>query len=220
MKQGTRDIAVSLIAACLVALGIATFATSMAHSQINVVPQIGLNTSNLRQNTYSAAILALVPKAAATDFFCISGSTTKTVKINRIEVSGTGTLGSFPVYLNHNSTLDTGTKAVAATYGPVPYPLNSMNPAATAVTVAYNSTGGNPTIGGTATTLRSGVLLVGASATYTSPVDRLTWDFGTREDFYNQHLVIPPNTTEQICLNLVAASPTAVLEGYIEWTEQ
>lgn len=207
-----RKISFALATVVLASIGLAV-------AQVNTVPQIGLNTANLRQNTYSAAILKLVPAASATDFFCISGSASKTIRINRIELSGTGTLGSFPIYLNHNSTLDTGTAAVAATYGPIPYKLNSANPAATATTVAYNTTGGNPTIGGTATTLRSGVLLVGASATYTSPIDRLVWNFGTESEEFNQHLIIPPGTTEQICLNLVAGSPTAVLEGYIEWTE-
>jgi hypothetical protein len=222
MKQVHRDIICGIIVASLVAFGVAGYTTifTPAHSQVNVVPQIGLSTANLRQNTYTASILKLVPAAATTDFFCISGSTTKSIKINRIELSGTGTLGSFPIYLNHNTTLDTGTRAVAATYGPVAYPLSSANPTATAVPIAYNTTGGNPTIGGTATTLRSGVLLIGASATYTAPIDRLVWNFGTESEEYNQRLFIPANTTEQICLNLVAASPTAVLEGYFEWTEE
>lgn len=192
---------------------------SCANAQVNVVPQVGLNTANLRQNTYTAAIRKLVPAAATTDFFCISGSASKAIHITRIELSGTGTLGSFPIYLNHNTTLDTGTAAVAATYGPVAYPLNSSNPASAAVPVAYNTTGGNPTIGGTATTLRTGVLLIGASATYTAPIDRLVWTFGSSDEFYSQRLLIPANTTEQFCLNLVAASPTAVLEGSIEWME-
>lgn len=197
----------------------ALFATS-ALAQVNVVPQIGVNTANLRQNTYTAAIKNLVPAASTTDFFCISGSTTKTIKINKIELSGSGTLGSSPVFLNHNSTLDTGTAAVAATYGPIAYPIVSTNPTATATVVAYNSTGGNPTIGGTATLFRSGQLTISPTATTTIGQDRLTWRFGTSDGFYNQQLIIPPNTTEQICLNLAASSLTAVLQGYIEWTEE
>ena len=199
----------------------AWFITSAAMAQVNVVPQVGVNTANLRLNTYSAAIIALVPAASTTDFFCIDGSASKKIHINRWEVSGTGTLGSFPVYLNHNLGLSTGTKAVAATYGPVPVALNSTEPAATATLVAYNTTGGVATVGGVVTNIRTGVLLIGASATYTSPIDRLVWDFGTRDEFYNMRLDIPAGaTTEQYCLNLVAASPTAVLEGYIEWTEE
>ena len=191
-----------------------------ALAQVNFVPQIGVNSANLRQNTYTAAILKLVPEGTtATDFFCISAGTTKSIHINQIRLSGTGTLTTTPIYLNHNSTLDTGTAAVAATYGPVAYPLASTEPPATAVVVAYNATGGNPTIGGTATTLRTGNLTVGAIGTTTGAQDRLFWDFGSSQEAYNAHLFIPKNTTEQICLNLASTSITAVLEGYIEWTE-
>lgn len=203
----------------LLALGLA-LGIGGASAQVNFVPQVGVNSANLRQNTYSAAIKALVPAAATTDFFCINGSATKRVLINRIELSGSGTAIAVPVYLNHNSALDTGTKAVAATYGPVPNPINVKEPAATATATAYNTTGGNPTIGGTVTLIRSGVLAVQAT-TVGSPADRLVWNFGTANEAYNMHLGIEPLATpvEQYCLNLVGTSPTAVLEGYIEWTE-
>jgi hypothetical protein len=193
-----------------------------AFAQVNFVPQVGVNSANLRQNTYSAAIKNLVPEATAgTDFFCISGSATKKIHINRIEISGTGTAATQVVYLNHNLGLDTGTVAVPATYGPVPNPLNSGDPAATATTVAYNSTSGNPTIGGTVTLIRSGQLGV-VAATLGTPTSPLVWTFGSPSEFYNQRLDIPAGaTTEQYCLNFVGASVTAsVLQGYIEWTEE
>ena len=201
-------------AVALLALG------GIAASQVNVVPQVGLNTANLRQNTYTAAIHGLIPAASTTDFFCISGSTTKTIKIHRIELSGSGTLGSSPVYLNHNSALDTGTAAVVATYGPVAFPLMSSNPTATAVVTAYNTTGGNPTIGGTAIIFRVGNIVVAPTSTTTIGMDRRVWQFGTVTSMYDQSLIIPPNTTEQYCLNLAASSLTAVLGGTIEWTEE
>jgi hypothetical protein len=199
---------------------LAALLSTSALAQVNVVPQIGLNTANLRQNTYIATIHGLVPAAATTDMFCISGSTTKTIKISRIELSGSGTIGSSPVYLKHNSALDTGTVAVAATYGPIAYPQVSSNPTATAVVRAYNTTGGNPTIGGTATFYRGGNLTISPTATTTFAQDRLVWNFGTAVGMYNQQPTIPPSTTEQFCLNLGASSLTAVLEGSIEWTEE
>ena len=193
-----------------------------ALAQVNVVPQVGLNTANLRQNTYTAAIIKLVPEATAgTDFFCINGSATKAVHIHHWEVSGTGTAATQVVYLNHNLGLDTGTKAVAATYGPIPEPVSSSEPAATAATVAWNSTGGNPTIGGTVITLRTGQLgIVAATVGISAPA--LEWDFGTTQGAYDQDLVIPAGaTTEQYCLNWAGATVTAsVLEGFIEWTEE
>ena len=190
-----------------------------ALAQVNVVPQVGVNTANLRQNTYSAAIKALVPASAATDVFCIDGSATKNIHVTHWELYATGTGISVPVLLNHNLGLDTGTAAVAATYGPVANKLSSSNPTATATVVAYNSTGGNPTIGGTVTTIRSGVLIVSLA---TTPVvsQYINWNFGTQAGFYNQALDIPAGaTTEQYCLNLTATSPGGTLNGYVEWTE-
>lgn len=205
------------------------FALALGHSApalaqacgVNYVPQVGINCANIRQPTYSAAIKSLVPQTtAATDFFCINGSATKNVNINRIEISGTGTAATQVVYLNHNLGLDTGTRAVAATYGPIPYPLSSTSAAASAATIAYNSTGGNPTIGGTATLIRSGELGV-VAATVGIPAPALVWTFGGPSDPFNQRLRIPSGgTTEQYCLNFAGATVTAaVLQGYIEWTE-
>jgi len=199
---------------------LAALLSTSALAQVNVVPQVGLNTATLRQNTYTAAIKGIVPAASTTDFFCISGSTSKTIKIQHIELSGSGTLGSSPVYLMHNSILDTGTAAVVGTYGPVAYGLVSSNPTATATVVAYNTTGGNPTIGGTATLFRSGNISISPTATTTAANAPLVWDFSTNVSQYDQAPTIPPNTTEQFCLNLAASSLTAVLQGFIEWTEE
>ena len=191
-----------------------------AFAQVNVVPQVGVNIANLRQNTYSAGIYKLVPASSSTDVFCISGSSSKKIRVTRWELYATGTGISAPVSLNHNLGLDTGTAAVAATYGPIAYPLNSGNPSATATVVAYNTTGGVPTIGGTATTIRQGVLLVSLA---TTPVvsQPILWNFGTSIGAFDQALEIPTGaTTEQYCLNLNATSPGGTLNGYIEWTEE
>lgn len=206
--------------ATLLALGHTAPASAQACG-VNFVPQVGINCANVRVSTYSAAIKNLVPETTtATDFFCIDGSATKRVSVNRIELSGTGTAATQVVFLNHNLGLDTGTRAVAATYGPIPYPINSTNPAASAATIAYNSTGGNPTIGGTATLIRSGELGV-VAATVGIPAPALVWTFGGPSDPYNQRLDIPVGaTTEQYCLNFAGATVTAsLLQGYIEWTE-
>lgn len=191
-----------------------------AMAQVNVVPQVGVNSATIRQQTYSAAILKLVPASSSTDVFCISGSASKAIHIQRWELYATGTGISVPVSLNHNLGVDTGTAAVAATYGPVANPFLSTNATATATVVAYNSTGGVPTIGGTVTTLLQGVLLVSLA---TTPVvsQPIIWSFGTSVGGYNQSLDIPSGgTTEQYCLNLNATSPGGTLNGYIEWTEQ
>jgi hypothetical protein len=55
-----------------------------ALAQVNTVPQIGVDTAIVKQNTYSAVSIGLVPAASATDIFCISGSSTKAISINPI----------------------------------------------------------------------------------------------------------------------------------------
>ena len=203
--------------------GLALVASAtLALAQVNVVPQVGVSTATLRQSTYSAAIKNLIPEATAgTDFFCISGSATKAIRVHQIQLSGTGTAATQVVYLNHNLGLDTGTAAIVGTYGPVPNPLNSGSPAATATTVAYNSTSGNPTIPGTVTLIRTGTLGVVAS-TVGLNTPPLVWTFGSANEMYSQRLSIPAGaTTEQFCLNWAGATVTAsVLQGFIEWTEE
>ena len=194
-----------------------------ALAQVNFVPQIGVSSATLRAPTYSAAIKNLVPEpTAATDFFCITASASKKIHVNRIELSGTGTAASQVVFLLHNTVKDTGTTAVVGTFGPVPNPLSTVNAAATATTVAYNTTSGNPTggVSNVATLIRSGVLGVVAS-TLGTPTTPLVWDFGSKDEFYNQRLVLQSGGTDQYCLNFAGATVTAsVLQGYIEWTEE
>lgn len=193
-----------------------------ALAQVNTVPQVGVNTANLRASTYSVSIFNLVPAATATDVFCLSAGT-KTAHIRRIALSGTaGTLISTQVSLIHRATLDTGTAAVNPTYIGNITPLLSTNATATAVPVAYNSTGGNPTITDSTThaIARAAVLTLGVSGTTAAPSDRLVWEFGTAVDAYDQGADLPGGGTEQYCVNLNGSSVTSgVLAGSIEWTE-
>ena len=97
--------------------------------------------------------------------------------------------------------------------------LNTVKPVKWRYQETDRSTGGVPTIGGTVTTLRSGVMYTQLA---TTPVasQPILWNFGTQIGFYNQSLDIPSGaTTEQYCLNLNATSPGGTLNGYIEWTE-
>ena len=207
----------------LLLAGVAVLALGgVAASQVNVVPQVGVNTANLRQSTYSAAILGLVPVASATDFFCISGSSSKKVHVRRIALSGqAGTLVTTPIVLLHRTSLDTGT-AATSTYLKASAPLLSTNASATATVVAYNSTGGNPTIVDSSPTyIRVSSLTLPVSGTSAMGSDRLIWEFGTSVDAYSQGLDIPSGgTAEQYCLNLNGVSVSSgVLGGSIEWTE-
>ena len=193
-----------------------------ALAQVNTVPQVGLNTNTLRQNTYSAVFTGLVPAASATDIFCLNGSATKDIHVIRVEISGTaGTLITTPVTLLRRVSLDTGT-AATATYVPGIVPLYIANPTATASVTGYNTTGGNPTIVDTTPTYyRVGEVTLGVSGTTAAPADHLVWRFGSDVDNYAQRLIIGAgNTTKQLCLNLGAVSvTTGALYGQIDWME-
>jgi hypothetical protein len=197
-------------------------AQTPANCGVNFVPVVGVNCANLRQATYAAVMLKMVPAASATDFLCISGSATKSIHIRRIGLSGTaGTLITTTITLLHRVSLNTGTVATA-TYIKAATGLRSTNPAATAVVVGYNSTGGNPTIVDTSPTyIRNSDITLNLSGTTAAAADRLIWEFGTSVDAYSQGLDIPSGgTAEQYCLNLNAVSVSSgVLDGSIEWTE-
>lgn len=193
--------------------------TALASAQVNVVPQIGVNTANLRQQTYSAVSIGLVPAASATDIVCIAGSSTRIVTLRRIEVSGTATTAiSTPVVLLRRASLDTGGTAATGTALPVGSRHDTNNAAATAGLVAYTA---NPTIVDTSPVyFRTNALNLSPAAT-ASGSDILEWKFGTDTDAYDQGLVLPKATTQQICLNLNAVSVTAgSLQIDLEWTEQ
>ena len=84
-----------LLLSSVLALGLyaPAFTITPAHAVgcgVNFTPTIGVNCANVRVATYSAAILKLVPAATPTDFFCISGSATKTIHVRRIELGAVG----------------------------------------------------------------------------------------------------------------------------------
>lgn len=208
-------------------LGLGLYAPiSPAHAQqvgcgVNFTPQVGINCANVRQATYVANINALVPAASASDFFCIDGAASKTIHVRKIRLSGTaGTLITTPISIRRiTGTLDTGTPSTAVSG---PRALNSSNPTAAAAVTAYDATGGNPTVGGTAALMAVQEITLGVSATAGENADRLEWDFGTATDAYSQGLdIVAGATTTQYCLNLGAVSVSSgKLNGTITWTEE
>lgn len=195
-------------------------AVSVAVGQVNVVPQVGVNTANLRQQTYSAVSLGLVPGSGATDIFCISGSASKQISIRRISISGTaGTLVTAPFTLLRRASLDTGGTLATGTDKPVAAKNLSTNATATATLVAYTA---NPTIVDTSPVyLRSDVLSLNTTAALVAGAP-LRWNAGTEVDAYSQGFDIPSGqTTQQYCVNLNAVSVSSgVLNISITWAEQ
>src|SRR5882672_10584996 len=117
----------------LSALGLLALGTVAFAQAVNTVPQVGVETAIIKQSTYAAVSVGLVPAASATDIFCISASASRTVSIKRIGISGTaGTLVTAPFTVLRRATVDTGGTAATTTALPVASPNLSTDPAATA----------------------------------------------------------------------------------------
>lgn len=189
-----------------------------ASAQVNTVPQVGVESGIVKQSTYSAVSLGLVPAASATDIFCISGSTTKNISIKRISISGTaGTLVTAPFTLLRRVSLDTGGTAAVTTALPVASPNFSTDPAATAVLTAYTA---NPTIvDASPLYFRTATLSLNTTAALVAS-PRLVWEFGEAVSTFSRGLDILKNTAQQVCINLNAVSVTSgLLNIDITWVE-
>ena len=200
----------------LTSLAALSFLCSAALAQVNVVPQVGVNSANIRQNTYGAISVGLVPAASATDIFCISGSASKTVTVRRILISGSaGTAITTPFVLLRRVSLDTGGTPATGIALPVAGRFSSINAAATAVLTAYTA---NPTINDSSPTYVAAVAVSVPVTTSQALFTELI--FGSRIDAYDQGLDLR-GAAQQLCLNLNAASiSSGVLAISIEWIEQ
>jgi hypothetical protein len=203
----------------LLALGFWLGLTALASAQgINTVPTVGVESAIVKQATYSAVSIGLVPAASATDIFCISGSTTKNISIKRISISGTaGTLVTAPFTILRRVSLDTGGTAATTTALPVASANFSSDPAATAVLTAYTA---NPTIvDASPIYFRTSVLSLNTTAALVA-APPLEFRFGEDIAYFAHALDILKNTTQQVCVNLNAVSvTTGLLNIDISWVE-
>lgn len=191
-----------------------------AFAQVNVVPQVGVQSAILKQKTYSAASVALAPAASATDIFCISGSSTLAVSIKRIRISGTaGTLVSAPFTLVRRASLNTGGTAATGAALPVAAPHISTDSAATATLTAYTA---NPTIVDSSPLyFRSDYLTLPVTTAGTS-IAPLVWEAGETVATFTKAFDIPKGTTtQQYCINLNGVSVSSgLLHISTTWLEQ
>lgn len=199
---------------------VAGFALVSAALAQNTVPQVGVNTATIREQTYTAVSLALVPAASATDVFCISGSSSKIVAIRKIVITGTaGTLVSLPFTLVRRTSLDTGGTAATGSAAPVASPHNSTNGAATATLIAYTA---NPTINDSSPRyLRSQILTLPTTAAGVT-ITPIWWHAGSQVDSYSQGFDIPAGSTaQQYCVNLNGVSVSSgSLHISVTWSER
>lgn len=174
-----------------------------------------LNVTNEdgQKQTYSATsvVAGFAPAAAATDIFTIYGSGTKTIRIARIEISGTQTTaGDVSIALVRRSSVNTGGTSSSLTATP----HDSANAAATATVLSYTA---NPAVLGAAVgKLRAEKFFAPAPATASSP-QVADWRFG---ESFAQSIVLR-GTGEGVTLNLNAATMTGgLIDCWVEWTEE
>jgi hypothetical protein len=197
-----------------------TLSSVVLAQPVNVVPQVGMISSIIRNPTYVAASVGLVPAASATDIFCIAASATKSISVRRIVIGGTaGTAITTPFLLYRRATVDTdGTPATALAL-PVGVAHLSSDPASTATLVAYTA---NPTITDASPGLLGAMLVdlpVTTAAGGRVDVERV---FGTGGvDMFSKGLDLLRGSTQQLCVNLNGVSVSSgVLTITAEWTEQ
>jgi hypothetical protein len=204
-------------------LAVAISATA-ALAQVNVVPSTGLTTGYLSRQTYSSSFVGLVPVTAGTDVLCISGSATKTIRLQYIKIWGTtaSAVQSLPVMLLRRASLDTGGTPALTTANPgVTTQIakrDTTNGAATAVLVSYTA---NPTIVDTSPTFLDSAILT--MPIVTSAVSPLPVDFNFARDTENfLQAPVLAGLTQQICVNINAATVTnaSVWNGVVAWTEE
>lgn len=173
---------------------------------------IGIPSVNTEgtKSTYSAAQFGFTPVATPTDFWQITGSGSKVIRVLRISISGISSAGaSVQTMLYKRSTANSGGTLTAAT--DVPHDSGS-NPG-TAVVNSYSAA--NPTPG-TGALVRAAELTLPASGNNTAFA--LVWDFTK----LNDQAMVLRSAAQSLCLNWggVAVPGGTSLTIDVEWSEE
>ncbi|SRR5213075_2416572 len=202
--------------------GVALLATLLpASAQVGTVPQVGLTTGYLARVTYSAVFIGLAPAASTTDLICIAGSSSKTIRLQSLTVSGSAaTTLSLPITVLRRTSLDTAGTAASTTANPA----NTISkrdvgsPTATATLVSYTA---NPTINDASPTYIDSAQLAISLTTMATVGIPVRFDWSKDTENFLQAPTITQGVTGQICLNLNATSlASGLLTGSITWTEE
>lgn len=139
------------------------------------------------KNTFSSASNSITLAATATDFWELIGSSTKTVRILKLTISGFATAGASPdILLILRSTANSG----GTSSNPTIVPNDSNNSAATASINLYSA---NPTLGSAVGTIRARKLNLGAAGA----AGTIEWKFSD----VNDQAIVLRGTSQVLCLN-------------------
>lgn len=208
----------------LLSLAALVSSSVIASAQVNSVPQTGITSGYLPKVTYSSAFFGLVPPASATDEVCIAASSSKTVRVDRITIGGTGTAVSLPIQIVRRASLDTGGTAATTTANPgITTQIASRdtslsaNTSATATLTSYTAV---PTINDTSPVYLDSALLGVVATTVGAPTPMTIFDWSRDIENNVQIPTLTKGSTQQICVNLGGVSTTSALTGAITWTEE
>lgn len=195
-----------------------------ASAQVNRVPQLGVvdnqgatyvDSGGLK-NTYSATAIGLAPGATATDIACLTGSSSKVVKLTKISLSGTSsTLVTVPVKITKNASVDSGGTNGSSGAAPVAYALNSTFSAATATATSYTA---SPTVNDSTPGIIDAAAVTFPITSSAVAVTTRVFEWGLRGGESQPTL---NSTAQQICVNLNSTSVAAgLLNISFTWTEE
>lgn len=203
----------------LVVMPLAAQAQCIGVSGVNSVPNSGIVCAqDGTVPTYFVNSIGIIPAAAPTDIFCITGSATKTVRVKQVRVTGTaGTAINITTYLMKHSVANTGGTAASteATGLPTITAADSTFGAATATATAYT---GNPTIDSTRVFLSSQTHMLPVTTTAATAAPAL-WLFDPPSSF--SPLVLR-GIAQQACINYngVTTPSSGVVAVSMIFTEQ
>lgn len=204
----------------LVLLGLAALIANPAVAQVNVVPQVGVTSAYIGRVTYSAAFFGLAPAASTTDLVCIAGSATKTIKLQKISLSGSaGTTLSLPATVLRRVSVDTGGTAASTTANPANTiaKMDVNAPTATAVLISYTA---NPTIVDTTPTYLDSKQLAISLTTMATVSIPAVFDWSGNSSSLLQQPTLS-GAAAQICVNFNGTSlASGLITGSITWTEE
>lgn len=171
---------------------------------VNAIPQDGSKA------TYSASA-AVTTAATATDFFTITGSATKAVRVTLIRISGIATTAATPsIFVIRRSAANTGGTSTAQTA--VTHDTGN-NPAATATVLAYTV---NPSgLGAAVGTIRQDRVSFLVTGTAAQPTVEM--DFGTRPS----QAVVLRGIAQVLAVNLGGVTVAGgSINIDLEWSEE
>lgn len=163
------------------------------------------------QATYSAAA-TITPASSATDFFTLTGSASKTIRVTRAACSGTAASAATGTLVAvKRSAANTGGTTSAATATA----LDSGNAAAAATALTYSA---NPTTGTLVGNLRSAFIVM-TPTTSAIGVQPVAWEFGMRP---GEQPVVLRGVAQVFALNGGGASfpGSSSLACNVTWTEE